>query len=237
MSVLQLRKRGRLFLMQSGAAAPATETRVRFGAAHLFNECTLASDVTLRDVLELLNDDRDLAALVSAGSAAVQLFVTEGLRGKGARYTGRYEPGGIEYLQVSKWVEIDKTPRGPSARVYLDFGGVGWKLRRGNSDGWKRGQRIPYSVSLSRVDEFVNIPLRLAPLRIYSVAPKQFSETTEYAGCTYSLGEILRAVVYELTWHGSPSRRDSFRDGLVEQVAALRVAAKPKREKRRPKRR
>lgn len=52
MSVLQLRKRGRLWLMQSGADARANEARVRFGAAHLFSECTLAPDVTLREAYE-----------------------------------------------------------------------------------------------------------------------------------------------------------------------------------------
>jgi hypothetical protein len=230
---LQLRKGGRLFSRRGDVTSAADY--------YLFEDCTLAANVTLRDVFRLLQAHETRTLPLLLGPWASQ-YTAEALGGRGKPYSGKYDPDGIEYLQLSKWLQVDRTS--PWAQDRVEFGGVGFKLRAAHPDGWGKGKRIAWGVSGQSVQAIVNVPLRLASAyTVYDSTPGKHpsaeDDLTEYQGARFTLGQILHGVLWELTWHGSPEQRDARFAELKKRIAEIRdgeteTVPLAKRKRRKP---
>lgn len=109
-----------------------------------------------------------------------------------------------------------------SIEVYASFGGVGTPQEADNiQEGWKKGDRIPWGLSFSPVNELKGLPVRIAHQTEATVRMDE-KWLTIPGGKDYnpSLLDFYYAIVYELTWYGPPSKRDAqiteLRDRLDE---------------------
>jgi hypothetical protein len=184
----------------------------------LFDRCSLASDVTLRDVFELLNTEIELFDAV-LGNWCKDL-VKEGLTGTPDADQKAECVRDIEFLELY-WTIIREEDNDTSKSVLQGlimpgFHGVGYELMEDKEEyGYtmKKGYRTPWGVSFLNTTSLIDLPLRLkneveisddmnwkpgVPLK--QLATFDLSE--------YSLGHILHGIIWELSFYGGPESRD-----------------------------
>jgi hypothetical protein len=197
----------------------------------LFEEVELDDDVTLKDVFLLLNTELDLFDAVIGNWC--KEFTQEALSAPGKPYDNtKYDPEMIEYLELRKSITIDKclgkTNTYGTSRP--DFGGVGVVLQKDDDvEHYKKGDRITWGITFTPTNELINIPLKLnkdMPIYYMDYDSKDLKEwdKTIYTcpDVTYTLGDILNGVVWELSFHGGPDSRDDFKDKLDKQVETIK---------------
>lgn len=236
--MLELRKGGKLFRGRRAvgtSAVSAWKNVTRFAAFYRFERCVLARDVTLRDVFLLLRANGLLLAIAVGGARDAEAFLDEALSGPGVPYSRKYDPDGIEYLELSKWLSFDRGLH-PMALDHVEFHGLGFALRKRHEDGWRKGTRIPFCIAGSRLATLVNLPLKLGDdYRVVDATLPSGRGDQRFRGAQFTLGSILRGVMWELSYYGSPSRRDRFVASLRATVAEVTAGAAtvPFRRKRR----
>jgi hypothetical protein len=192
--------------------------------AYLFESCSLEEGVTLKDIFLLLNTELELFDLVIGNWC--KDIVTEGLtKPEKPHDLSTYNPEQIEYLCLSFDLEYEED--GGINELYgmtrPDFRGVGVELLN-DFDFYKKGNRISWGVSLAPSNNLINIPVRLEnKLVIYEGILKAKegelpAKLGEFDNPTYSLGQILESIIWELSFHGSPKDRDSMGSNLEEMV-------------------
>ena len=193
----------------------------------LFETCSLEEGVTLKDVFLLLNTELELFDAILGNWC--KDIVTEGLTQPEKLYTGQYDPDGIEYLELYKTVHTQQD--GSYGLTRPDFHGVGFELTEdklfdwGDVE-WPKGERIPWGLSFSKSNELINIPLKLDnKLNVYDDdhdsadwGKKLF--TIEKPD--FTLGDILNGVIWELSFHGGPDKRDELGSELHDIVAQIK---------------
>jgi len=191
----------------------------------LFEQCELEEGVTLKDILLLLDEHIEIFDLVLGNWC--KDFVAEGLDGVQKPY-GAYDKEAIEYLELRYRVNYDPT-EGLYGLTRLDFGGVGYVLREDPEDdfGHKKGERIPWGVSFTPVNELANIPIRIS--NEYAIYNDDIQDNVAWGTELFkgnspetTLGQILEGIVWELSWHGPPKKRDVFGDSLKETVEKIK---------------
>jgi hypothetical protein len=194
-----------------------TENAIRL----LFEPCDLAQDITLKDIFLLLNTELKIFDAVLGNWC--EEFVKEGLSGEGKPYTGEYNPEEIEYLQLSKYMWIDSDLSYGLERP--DFGGVGFELKE-EWDGWSKGDRISYGISFSPTQDLINLPVKLdRTLIIYNENPAsgRYHETiAEYENITFTLGDILNGIIWEISFNGGPEKKADFKQQLLNYVDEIK---------------
>jgi hypothetical protein len=134
-------------------------------------------------------------------------------------------------------VEEARTPPGGHADVRIDFLTVsnvhedghlrhefhGWgPWDEPYAGAWEKEPDFPrrgaIAVSLTPVNQLRDVPLRYEPEVVFvgSGAPEEFRTRI---GIT--LIEFLKAIFYELTFHGPPTERDEVRDELQRRVEEI----------------
>lgn len=164
-----------------------------------FEYCDIAEDVTLKDIFLLLNRDLDHWEFF-LGNWCKEI-VTEGLTGKPGSDANDRE---IDYLEIYNDVTEtnceDETYT--SGLVVPDFHGYG---------DWDDETKGGIGVSFTPSNELINLPVKISKdLPIYSERQK----LTTFKNPTYSLGQILYAIIWELSFHGGPDSRDELKDTL-----------------------
>lgn len=192
----------------------------------LFEPCELAEDVTLKDIFELLNTEIDLFDAV-IGNWCKEI-VTEGLTQPGKPYDlSKYDPEQIEYLELRYTPEYELYDGVDSCHGFHrpDFGGVGVELQNdGDQEHYKKGERIPWGISFTPANELINIPVKLNDtFAIYegilrSAEGQMPKMLAEFKNPTYTLGGILEGVIWEMSFHGGPAKRDAFGAELRQTV-------------------
>lgn len=201
------------------------------GFSHLFDECRVAEGVVLRDILLLVQPHLDLYEAILR--TWCEAFVEEGL--KPAPDKKETE---VEYLRLywqlsinTKWVNdqpTDQKMTNVSSFPWLD--GVGFLQ--------PDGTRTNYAISFTKTNELAGLPIKLDPvLRIvdeeleHELFMKGRSEEKsgseiDFSSCkwefpnpTFSLGDILYGIFYELSFYGPPERRDEKEAEIVGRVA------------------
>ncbi len=206
---------------------------------HIWDNCQLSADVTLRDIFLLLNTELDVFdALIGNWCKEI---VTEGLT-KPAKAVGVYDPDEIEFLELRQNFYYDESSQyGPSFYGYNrpDFGGVGYELKEDKlfdwidkatgkpAIEWPKGERIPWGISFSKANDLIDLPVKLdTEARVFNenVDDKvnYHNQITTYKGATYSLGSILYGIIWEMSFHGGPDKRDEVGDGLRQTVADIK---------------
>lgn len=190
--------------------------------SHLFDDCDLEEGVTLRDIFLVMNKELKLFDAVLRNWC--EEIVTEGLT-KPAKVVGQYGPDEIEYLELSKCIHYDKTEKQCNSSSRPDFGGVGYELKEDKLHSWgevewPKGHRIPWGISFSAANDLIDLPVKLDKrLKVYNddhtSSPKEYGqELASYDGVSYTLGEILHGIIWELSFHGGPVEREKAGDEL-----------------------
>ena len=196
----------------------------------LFETCELAPDVTLKDIFQLLNTELDLFDAV-IGNWCKEI-VTEGLTQPEKPYDlSVYNPDQIEYLELRFTPEYDND--GDNTKDYLnglcrpDFSATGVVLQD-EHEHYKKGERIPWSISFTPANELINIPVKLAKdMVIYegilktkvTDLPKQLAV---FDNPQYTLGNILYGIIWEMSFHGGPNSRNDFHKDLLKTVDSIK---------------
>jgi hypothetical protein len=173
------------------------------------------ADVLLADIIRLVAQDSFLNAFISEWSMCdVDAFYKELQKG----YNEIAPDDDVKYCTVTLHVEVDYHEPGkykalPDRQLTtsMDFAG------RGNDE-------TNWALDLSPLAEIAGLPFRLTPESICSVTTHgeeikfERHERFEY---TPSLLEVLDAVFYDLSFHGSPQQRAEFSLGLEEIVTKI----------------
>jgi hypothetical protein len=177
----------------------------------LFEPCELAEDVTLRDVFLLIK--RDLKMYTVIINNWVEEFVEEAFtKPDGDFYS---DDDDVEYLELYWFLEDyndDPEDKYLVGNIRPDFYGIGTCADWGD-------EPCPFSLMFTPVNEIIDLPLRLAPsLVIYEWLG---DKKGEYKNPQFSLGQILEAIIWELSFCGPPQTRD---DTSKEVLGEMREA-------------
>lgn len=162
----------------------------------IFHDCRLAGGATLRDVFLLLQSSLDTFDTVLGNRCAE--FVRDGLT-PGAR---RQTNGRIQFLELYWQMSVhsdDATGRTTIAGyAFPHFHGIG-------------SEREQWDLSLMTCAELADLPVRLrAGLEIHVDRQDSLEDRVDYYDqCEYTLGHILHGIMWELSFHGPPARRDA----------------------------
>lgn len=202
---------------------------------YIWDNCELEEGVTLRNIFELINTEIDIFDAI-IGNWCKEI-VTEGLTGT-PKKVGTYDPEAIEYLQVGTNIHYDDGSQyGPTFYGYAraDFGGVGYELKEDKlfdwidkdtglpAVEWPKGERIPWGISFTPANELIDLPVKLDTVaRVYNdnhEDKKNYHNLlAEYKGATYTLGNILYGIIWEMSFHGGPDKRDAVGADLKQTV-------------------
>lgn len=224
-----------------------TESAIR----RLWDDCTLEDGVTLKSIFTLLNSDINLFDLV-IGNWCKEI-ITEGLTQPPAEYSGTYDPDGIEYLELywslarnALWNEsrgaFDSGITELQGTKRANFHGIGYELKEDklhdwkNEDGtdaveWSKGDRIPWGMSFTAANAYINYPVKLAQKMIINDEVERNQKTKDnhfikpvaiFERSVYTLGDILYGIIWELSFHGGPKERNEKSEELKESVDKIR---------------
>lgn len=186
---------------------------------NLWNSCTLAKGVTLRDIFMLI--DTQLPAFSSVLGDWCDLIVLEGLK----PYVIPEEENDIEYLEL--YWEVNQTDDDTITGLrFPAFHGVGYVLEE-DTDFAKKGSRVNYAVELTAAYKLSHLPLNLRPK--FAVHPdisafiygNEYKPIIEFKSCEYTLGDILYGIVWELTWFGPPEQRELRKEEFDAQIEEI----------------
>lgn len=181
-------------------------------AAYMMEPVRFGSEIYVRDIFSLLDRNPVLVEMFRRAYAAE--YLQEFKKRKAIPYTGEYDPLGIEYLELFyDWKEErDTGALTGTHRLWLH--GVGYELRDDvMQEGWgphKKGTRIQWAVKFSPLGHLLNFPLRVNAE--VSVEDSQNVNHTlhHFRIPTPMLGQIIHAVLWELSWAGNPQETDEF---------------------------
>lgn len=204
MDIVTLTPEGRLFLETEDVTYSAHEL--------LFNPMTLAAGTTLGSVLELVRQAPMLRSLFRRHG--VDNLLVEAL---GAAPPYPIEGGvwahEIEYAAVYRSMFRDSKERTLGGVNYLNLHGVGFVATSDRKSGGvvtcRKGERTYFSFELTSARNLVHLPLRLdtsvAIAEHDMTMPDEWQPVEDYRCDEASLGEVLDAVLSELSWMGPPA--------------------------------
>lgn len=192
---------------------------------YLWDICELEEGVTLKDIFLLLNTDLDIFDVIIGNWC--KDIVTEGLTQPEKPYDlSKYDPEQIEYLELYYTPEYSDNKYGTHIYGFHrpDFGGVGVVLQNdGDMEYYKKGDRISWGICMTPTNELINIPVKLSDKFdiCHDILNKEVKRGEAYPppiasfkNPEYTLGCILHGIIWELSFHGGPEKRDGFKDHL-----------------------
>ncbi|MFL9913983.1 hypothetical protein PQR75_00960 [Paraburkholderia fungorum] len=191
-------------------------------AAYMMEPVRFGSEIYVRDIFSLLDRNPVLVGIFKRGYAAE--YLGESKKGSAVPYTGEYDPEAIEYLELFCNWEKDSETNEITGIHQLSLRGVGYELRDNFvSDGgeYEKGTRIYWGVAFSPVGQIFNLPLRFNS-EVFVVDSRNLSHTLHsfrIPGPT--LAQIIHAVLWELSWAGTPQDTDEFVETIHEAAANM----------------
>lgn len=191
----------------------------------LFQDVLTDPDVTLADVFRLVMDCPTMQTVFR------QQFVAElcaEVR-KGPVEQAEEARGKIDYLELYQLWNLDTstgTYQGVG-RFYLHGMGIvqAADVFEHGHLAHKKGERIKWGVSLSPVRELLHLPIRIqTEVLICEDDPdaKMYGHTLQVGkNEKITLGNLIREILWELSWHGTPEESEKVSQGLKDQMAEL----------------
>jgi len=184
--------------------------------AYLMEPVRFEGDIHVRDLFSLLERNPALVEVFSRAYAAE--YLQESKRGDARANTGEYDPNDIEYLEL--FFDWKKDPvTGELSGVHkLWVTGIGYELRDDIvEDGYllyAAGSRIGWAIKFSPVGHLLNYPLRFNP-QVDVVDDDDVTHTIETVRVPLpTLGQVIHAVMWELSWGGNPQETEAFVETL-----------------------
>lgn len=218
MSQLILRAGPALVFEHDGERRDVTQQALSW----LFEPLDVAQDVRLRDLFALLEANPVLLE-VFRRDYAFELWQEASKAGAGQACGSEADAKpGIEYLEVYRTLYFDSSSRtyeGGSPR--WEFHGIGPVLQADDPQTMARaGTRVQWSVSLSPVGTLLDLPLRV---KLEANVCENDLESSRYGRTLHTvtltpptLGELLHAVLWELSFHGAPLEREAVNKHLTD---------------------
>jgi hypothetical protein len=181
---------------------------------HLFSTVALTPQVTLRDILLLLDID-PLLQEVFAPDWAKELLAEMMDGNVPLTPSIEYDPEGIEYLELYQVWNQDSFSGELQPVHRLTFHGIGFELRedvvRAGRIVYRAGGRITWSVSFTSPLEMLHLPVRLNPeVILYEDNRDSVNYSKEIGRMlnpSVTLGQVIHGVLWELSFLGSPESR------------------------------
>lgn len=168
---------------------------------YLFAVCEVAEDVILRDIFLLLQ--KHLEFYQNAIGHHVAEFVGEGLPPS---------PPNPDYegatLELSWRLEYDPQEKKLHGNLRPECQCVS-----------KAGEYS--SISMSSALDIAPLPIRLNHGFPIVVHHKEKSETHDFAEAEFTLGQILEAIFWELSWFGGPKGKQEFEAKIMESLTEI----------------
>lgn len=203
-----------------------TEDASRF----LFEICDLESGIILKDIFLLLNSNLDIFDSI-IGNWCKEI-VTEGLTGQEKPYTGEYNQDEIEYLELYWAFDYDDGDYKDGESCFSgyhrpSFNGMGFeqkedKLFESGEVECPKDKRTSWAVEMRPTNELINYPVKLgSKVEVYEenhTKKEYMSKLAEYNGATFTLGNILEGIIWELSFFGSPENRNKATEELHQRI-------------------
>jgi hypothetical protein len=194
----------------------------------LFERVQLADDVVLRDVFLLLAANPILFEVYRRDWA--REITTEALRDQRDAESKKHFQQNIEYVEVYRHWERDSDENTLEDTDFLHFHGVGPVLAEDEYEHGhlvhRAGTRINWCVSLTSPAELAPLPLRVDPKVTVSESgtkSEQFGKQLDEVNCpSLQLGQLIHAIVWELSFHGPAPERETMAEDLLERVEAFK---------------
>ncbi|MFM0324869.1 hypothetical protein [Caballeronia glebae] len=201
---------------EAGTAAYVACDVTGSAAGYLMEPVCFEGDIQVRDLFSLLDCNPALVDVFSRAHAAE--YLQESKKGDARAYTGEYDPNGIEYLELFYDWKKDPVTGELSGVHKLWVTGIGYELRDDIvEDGYLRyaaGSRIGWAIKFSPVGHLLNYPLRFNP-QVDVVDNDDVTRTIETVRVPPpTLGQVIHAVMWELSWGGNPQETEVFVETL-----------------------
>ena|SRR5579862_3738450 len=186
---------------------------------HLYDECTLENGVTLRDVFLLLQKNIEVYHAI-LGNWCDEI-VNEGLSGG---HDDLSDKANLDYLELCWNLTEDTDTNNIMGYHFPEFHGIG-KDNDGEGD-----HQIPYAVDFTPTYKLIDLGLILNT-RI-TIRPEFYnlqSPIYHFVG-TFTLGQILYGIIWELSFCGSPTNRDIFKNEVEESAYKIMNMSKEELE-------
>jgi hypothetical protein len=182
----------------------------------LFEQVTLAEDVTLRDIFLILQ--RRLEFYDELLGNWCKEIVTEAFSISEDQQQS-FTQGGMQYLEVY-WMlteSQDEDKVSLSGHHFPAFHGWGT---------WEDGTEGGYGVEFTPVYQLLDYPVRLnQEMPIYDDIGRIPKPPRVYQDATYTLGHVLYGIIWELSFFGSPTMRDGQREEIFETISEMKSQA------------
>ncbi|MCP4346132.1 MAG: hypothetical protein GY795_11480 [Desulfobacterales bacterium] len=154
----------------------------------LFEDCTLDEGVRLKDIFLLIKQNMELFNIIIG--YWVEKIVEEGL------LPCREKDNELDYLELY-WITVyNEKEEEFLGNTLPAFHGVGII-----------NDRITYyDLCVTPANEIAELPLKLC--KEFTISNFVDDKVVKYKGPYFSLGQILFAIIWELSWFGSPSKRE-----------------------------
>jgi hypothetical protein len=202
----------------SGAGAYVPSDVTDDAVAYVMEPVSIVGEIYVRDIFSLLDRNPLLIEMFKRAYAAEYLQETK--KGNAEAYTGKYDPTGIEYLELFYDWEKDRETEELRGVHRLWIGGVGYELRDDvMEDGYlryKKGTRIRWAIKFAPVGHIFNLPVRLNP-EVTVADSRDITRTLHtFQLPSPTLAQVIHAVLWELSWAGNPQDTDEFVDMIHE---------------------
>ncbi|RQS71940.1 hypothetical protein DID96_11655 [Burkholderia sp. Bp8963] len=188
-------------------------------AAYAMEPVRFVGEICVRDIFALLERNPVLVEMFRRLHSAA--YLQEARHGHAVPYTGEYDPEGIEYLELFHDWELDPQTNALDGTHRLWVCGVGYELRDDVlEDGhlrYAKGTRIRWAVTYSPLPQIINLPLRVNPDANVTGSRDVTQTLHAFQVPNPTLLQVIHAVLWELSWAGSPQQTEEF-------VALLRAA-------------
>jgi hypothetical protein len=197
------------------------------GRAHelLFDLITVHAETTLADIFGLMEASPLLQKFYRRDFA--EELCAEARKGAiepPAREQAPHE--GIEFLELYQQWGLDTSTNEYSGTQRLHLHGIGHELAEDVPEARrKKGERIEWAVSLTPLRELLSLPVRVnAEVRITeedASAKAYMSEIRRARNADVTLGQVIRGLLWELSFHGGPQEQLEVSEDLKRRVAEV----------------
>ncbi len=193
-------------------------------AEYLFTTIQLDSDVTLGEVLRLLNNP-------VMRTVFRHVYVNELLAEASLGPVVKDEPTleKLEYIELNQIWNLDSATKEFTSVGKYGVSGKSHFLTEDVEEGgavlYKAGERINWGISMTSVRELLHVPVHVqSAVQICEedVFAKRFGHAIQ-SGVNHhlTLGTLIQSLLWEMSWHGTPAQRESVKDNLLDRKAEL----------------
>lgn len=191
-------------------------------AAHYLFESTALKGATLADCFELIR--RNPALITIYYRHFIDDYLAEAAKGPLPQTDDEEEH--LEHLEIYHAWELDSSSNELHVSPRPDFHGVGVVRTRDSEDGiYKAGERTHWGISGAHVRQMLTLEVRHNPEVLVTEADmarkRRFQVIRTEHVSDLTLGAILEAIVWEISFMGGVTDTQETEAGLKEQVDAL----------------